>query len=516
MRKTEWEYTKQPNSLWPSLPISADEHEDLCAPWRKTLIIKVLGKSVGFNFLWNRLRQIWRLEEDFSLVDLGNDFFLVRVHNPDDYNFIFSEGPWIVAGHYLTVRKWKPLFCPNQETIGTTAVWVRLPGLPLELFNRKLLVDAGNLLGKTVKIDKPTEESSRGKYARICVEVQLDKPLTGGLMIGPIWQKVEYEGLDEICFACGVYGHKAESCPAKSRSEKTMEVPATSPEKVMTEVLHGNVNTTDEPGARFGPWMMTERRSKRNGKNSLSSMNNRTQETTGSRFSLLAAVEEEEKDMNGKDFEGKGHIKNPGLQGGSSSPRTSMPPSKANSGKEKAKALQDITNKKISRNKIPSSGGIRIVEKESPRKTPFSLLRDAKSSSSGLAEPSRKSVSKVSFSTSEGSARVNLSLTPKPAQPSPSSPSYHSFPSLPSSSTCQVLVGAKKPDEDPVALVDSANLSHMEWTESNMSCDELQVCSLDHHNRIHDTETAAPADPMVGKNTPVIEVNGDGDMEGIC
>ncbi|XVF15304.1 hypothetical protein REPUB_Repub09cG0139700 [Reevesia pubescens] len=495
MRGTEWEDASQPNPLWPSLPISADEHKELCAPWRKMLIIKVLGKSVGFNFLWNRLKQIWRLEEDFSLVDLGNDFFLVRVHNPDDYNFIISESHWIVAGHYLTVKKWKPLFYPNQESIGTTAVWVRLPGLPLELFNRKILVDAGNLFRKTVKIDKPTEESSIGKYARICVEVQLDKPLIGGLMIGPIWQKIEYKGLDEICFACGVYGHKAEGCPVKVRTEKIVEVSEESPAKAMTKAMQETAILTDELEARFGPWMLAERRSRKHGKKDFSSMENRTQEMTGSRFNPLADVEEEKWDMNRKDLEGKNHMKNPGLQGGSTLSRLTMTHPKASLGKGKAKVLNDITNLKTSKEKSPSSGRIKFVEKEKPQKTHLSSLG--------------------TLHTLEGSASKSQPLAPKPAQPIPSTPSCRSSSSH-YFSPCQILHGVLESDGGPIALVDSANLSHMDWSESNVPCEVLQVANFNLQSRVHEIETDPHVDPMMGGNTPMIVSNEDGDMEGIC
>ncbi|OMO91129.1 hypothetical protein CCACVL1_07215 [Corchorus capsularis] len=117
-----------------------------------------------------------------------------------------------VAGHYLTISRWKPLFRPYQAAIRTIDVWVRLLGLPIEFFSRSKLVEVGNLIGKIVKVDKSTEESSRGKYARICMEVYLGKPLVGSIMMGPVCQRIEYEGLEEIRFKCGIYGHKTSDC----------------------------------------------------------------------------------------------------------------------------------------------------------------------------------------------------------------------------------------------------------------------------------------------------------------
>lgn len=56
-------------------------------------------------------------------------------------------------------------------------VWIRLPELPLELFDEEVLYAMGNTVGKTVKIVEMTLGASRGKYARICVQIDLSKPL---------------------------------------------------------------------------------------------------------------------------------------------------------------------------------------------------------------------------------------------------------------------------------------------------------------------------------------------------
>ncbi|KAJ8750927.1 hypothetical protein K2173_016108 [Erythroxylum novogranatense] len=199
------------------VPVSLTDYETYIKPWTKSLIIKTLGKVIGFKYLNSRLRQVWKLAETFLLVDIGNNFFLVKVKNPDDYYHILTGGPWIVGGQYLTVQRWQPLFNHLTADISSTAVWISLPGLPIEFFNQQTLTDAGKRLGRMVKIDGHTDESSRGKYARICVEIDLTKPLVSEVTIGPITQIVEYEGLDDICFLCGVYGHATARCQYKKK-----------------------------------------------------------------------------------------------------------------------------------------------------------------------------------------------------------------------------------------------------------------------------------------------------------
>lgn len=109
-------------------------------------------------------------------------------------------------GHYLTVMKWRPHFNPRDSTIQKTLVWIRLPELSVEYFNPELLMDVRNQVGKAVKVDDLTLQANRGRYARVCVELDLGKKLTPQIKLGGsmnFLQRIEYEGLYAICFECG-------------------------------------------------------------------------------------------------------------------------------------------------------------------------------------------------------------------------------------------------------------------------------------------------------------------------
>nr|WMB96794.1 reverse transcriptase [Solanum melongena]WMB97016.1 reverse transcriptase [Solanum aethiopicum] len=72
---------------------------------------------------------------EFELIDLGSGFFLAKFSSYDDLQYAIEEGPWIIYGHYLTVRRWFPEFKPSETTIDSTAVWVRFPGLSIQYYN---------------------------------------------------------------------------------------------------------------------------------------------------------------------------------------------------------------------------------------------------------------------------------------------------------------------------------------------------------------------------------------------
>ncbi|CAN1141420.1 hypothetical protein LINPERHAP1_LOCUS29548 [Linum perenne] len=93
-------------------------------------------------------------------------------------------------------------------------MWVCLPKLPIDYFNSLAVTRIGNCIGKTVKLDLATSEGARARYARVCVEVYLSKPLLGKYLMEDRTYYVEYESLENICFSCGVYGHKLHACDA--------------------------------------------------------------------------------------------------------------------------------------------------------------------------------------------------------------------------------------------------------------------------------------------------------------
>jgi hypothetical protein len=131
------------------------------------------------------------------------------------------------------------------------AVWVRISGLPIEYYDPKVLSFIGDRIGKTVKIDRNTSSQERGKYARLCVEVDLNKPLLGMFDIKDKIYKVEYEGLHLLCLTCGRFGHYKEGCSLKANHTMGEVATATTREQ---NVGYGQKNSTKE-----GPWMVVKK-----------------------------------------------------------------------------------------------------------------------------------------------------------------------------------------------------------------------------------------------------------------
>lgn len=43
---------------------------------------------------------------------------------------------WVIAERYLTVQRWKPNSDPYDEEFRRITVWVKIPGLPIEYYNK--------------------------------------------------------------------------------------------------------------------------------------------------------------------------------------------------------------------------------------------------------------------------------------------------------------------------------------------------------------------------------------------
>ncbi|XP_031101937.1 uncharacterized protein LOC116005840 [Ipomoea triloba] len=199
--------------LCPRIRFTAKEKDQIRAPWRQSLIIKVMGRRVGYAYLLHRLNTMWHPKGRMELIALENDYFLVRFGMVEDLEFAKFESHWMILDHYLIIKDWVPNFDPFEDAIEKVLVWVRFPNILVEYYNLLCLRRIDNKLGRTVRIDHTTSLVSRGKLARVCVEIDITKPLLPTFTLEDKVWKVAYEGIHLVCFSCGLYGHRLDSCP---------------------------------------------------------------------------------------------------------------------------------------------------------------------------------------------------------------------------------------------------------------------------------------------------------------
>ncbi|XP_024009924.1 uncharacterized protein LOC112085132 [Eutrema salsugineum] len=216
----------------PMITIGAEVLERMHGLWKRCIIVKVLGRHVQIAGLTRKLKELWKPKGSMHVIDLPRQFFMVRFELEEEYLAALSGGPWRVFGSYLMVQAWSPEFDPLTDEIVTTPVWVRLADIPVTFYHEAILMGIGRGLGHPVRVDSNTLLFARGRFARVCVEVDLSKPLKGTVQVNGERYYVAYEGLTNICSKCGVYGHLVHTCPRVVR--ETATVAATKPVTVIS------------------------------------------------------------------------------------------------------------------------------------------------------------------------------------------------------------------------------------------------------------------------------------------
>ncbi|CAN1189277.1 hypothetical protein LINPERHAP2_LOCUS39801 [Linum perenne] len=243
-----------------SLNLSKDFKDKLCKPWSNMVIVRLLGKNIGYSYLCHRLHAIWKPLGDLHIVDLDRNCFLVKFAQEQDYFKALTGGPWMLLDHYLIVHQWDQSFRVSDDLPKKMVVWVLFPYLPIHFYHPQVLTSLGNLIGKTIKIDFNTQRAERGKFARITIEIDLSEPLASVVELDGALQKVEYENMPFLCFDCGKVGHESGNCPMLIKdSDETM---ATKGEKVAEGLTGLSPEPEPAPGT-YGPWMLVERKSRR-------------------------------------------------------------------------------------------------------------------------------------------------------------------------------------------------------------------------------------------------------------
>ena len=263
------------NPLYPIFVLDESIRKEISDPWKEALVVKLLGKDIGFLAMRDRLKKLWKPVAGFDLLDLGHGFFLVKFDDEGDRSKVVDGGPWMLFDHYLAVQSWTPEFAASSAKIDRTMVWIRFPSLNVAYYDEDVLMALASGFGSPIKIDHNTLKVSRGKFARVCVEINLNKPVKGTVCVEGQWLKIEYEGLHIICTNCGCYGHYSRDCivqedPIRMNKEEQVMPPQHLVVQQPVKPYHGGQNLISNsnpigveiPKDPLGDWMIVARKSR--------------------------------------------------------------------------------------------------------------------------------------------------------------------------------------------------------------------------------------------------------------
>ena len=150
-------------------------------------------------------------------MELGNEWILIRFSNNQDRDLVFYQRPWYVSGLNFVLIPWAPFFDPYNTQITRVDQWIRIPRLPSEFWEAAFLAELLKCVGSVVRVDQKTLLRLKGKFARVCVHIEVTKPLPGSITVsrveGYLRVPLIYEGLHEVCPLCRGESHQLQSCP---------------------------------------------------------------------------------------------------------------------------------------------------------------------------------------------------------------------------------------------------------------------------------------------------------------
>lgn len=180
---------------------------------------KFYGKTPSFNQVQTFLVTKWAEIGEVMISNLPSGFFLIRCAFHDVIQRLLLEGPWSINGIILQLSTWCPFFEPVFAKLNTAIIWVQLHNLPVKFWDGNTFESISGHLCNLLKIDDLTVSLSRSKYARVCIEIYLSKPLSKGFWIGNdqcrVFIIVLYERLPTFCYSCDVVGNGSNASTVK-------------------------------------------------------------------------------------------------------------------------------------------------------------------------------------------------------------------------------------------------------------------------------------------------------------
>lgn len=147
--------------------------------------------------------------------------------------------------------------------MSSIAVWIRLNELPIEHYDVEALQHIGRAIGTVLRVDTFTATETRGRFARLCVQIDVDKLLITAVMIGNLEQTVSYEGIQscpytirheppsrEVSLEAGVDEGEGSHDSCEANSPKSEMGPIDQERGGVQEEGHAST---------YGPWVVVAR-----------------------------------------------------------------------------------------------------------------------------------------------------------------------------------------------------------------------------------------------------------------
>ncbi|KAI0531384.1 hypothetical protein KFK09_000938 [Dendrobium nobile] len=194
--------------------------------WNLSLVGYSLGPRPYYERLLASMEKLWKLKGSLSLLSLADDFFLLKFTAVEDYDLVWSGGPWFLLGRPFILQRWNPKFQPRRDESASIPLWIKVLNLPLALWTPAGISKIASFVGEPLYVDTLTAKRTRLTFARICVKVDKDSELPEIIPLEidgvDLNLTVVYDWKPSKCEGCGSLVHNFALCPKNPNPKPTL------------------------------------------------------------------------------------------------------------------------------------------------------------------------------------------------------------------------------------------------------------------------------------------------------
>ncbi|KAM0827732.1 hypothetical protein ACQ4PT_068002 [Festuca glaucescens] len=212
-----------------------DEEDDVPVSAEPRTAWKMLARYMAHTRpnamdMFTYFSDVWHLRTQIKYTELQKNYYILTFFSQGDLYFVARGGPWIFNKNALLVKEIKDDISPSEMILDVVPVWVRVYDVLWGKQNYETGMKFGNLLGRALEVDAPTEEKDMNEFLRVRVELPYDRRLQtqiatgvkGRTTAGKVY-KLKYERVPHYCAHCGFMGHRKFECEKKRRGVPSLD-----------------------------------------------------------------------------------------------------------------------------------------------------------------------------------------------------------------------------------------------------------------------------------------------------